>query len=203
MKSKKTIQILCFALLVVVNSCAYKQLKSELTLVKVGNPPGTIKIADNLYMDDSEIRNIDYLEYLHWLKSVYGATSVEYSCMYPDTSFWKKLDENFASLDSFYFTNPVYRKLSVYGVNPEQARCYTKWRSDRVMEFVLKKYEVLNHSFPLSRDSIFTIKKYFEGNYYAVKPSIYFTFFPEYMLLDSTMDTRFGFKNICRYKKQY
>ena len=31
-------------------------------------PPGTVWIKDSIYMDQCEVRNLDYLEYTTWLK---------------------------------------------------------------------------------------------------------------------------------------
>jgi len=39
------------------------------------NPPNTIKIEDNFYVDRTEIANIDWKEYLSWLKRIFGEQS--------------------------------------------------------------------------------------------------------------------------------
>jgi hypothetical protein len=69
------------------------------------------------------------------------------------------------------------------------------------MEFILIRYGVLKYQQNVSKDSIFTIEKYFSGQYNNIEPNPYLIYFPEYKLLDSTEDTRMGFKNICTYKK--
>ncbi|OFY84818.1 MAG: hypothetical protein A3F72_19460 [Bacteroidetes bacterium RIFCSPLOWO2_12_FULL_35_15] len=182
-------------------SCSTAKLTTEITTQNLGNPPETQKIADNLYIDQMEIRNIDYLEFLHWVKSVYGNSSMEYKSIYPDTNIWSDLNPNYASLDTNYLNHPIFRKLAVLGVTNKQAQQYVKWRSDRVMEFILIKYGVLKYQQKVTKDSIFTIEKYFAGQYNNIKPNPYLIYFPEYKLLDSTEDTRMGFKNICTYKK--
>lgn len=182
-------------------SCATRKLTTEVTIENIGNPPGTQKIAGNLYIDQMEIRNIDYLEFLHWLKSVYGSSSAEYKLVYPDTNIWSSLNSNYASLDTNYLNHPKFRTLSVLGVTNKQAQQFVKWRSDRVMEFILIKNGVLKYKQKVSKDSVFTIEKYFTGQYKNVTPNSYLIYYPEYKLLDSTENTRMGFKNICTYKK--
>jgi hypothetical protein len=33
-------------------------------------PPGTVWIKDSIYIDQCEIKNLDYLEYLNWLQKM-------------------------------------------------------------------------------------------------------------------------------------
>jgi hypothetical protein len=73
----------------------------------LANPPGTIKISDNLYFDKTEITNIDWREYLYWVGKVYGTNSDEYNKAIPDTNVWSKLNINYSSLDSSYLRHPA------------------------------------------------------------------------------------------------
>jgi hypothetical protein len=187
--------------LLLLFSCGTAKLTTIVAFENLDIPPGTQKITDNLYIDQMEIRNIDYLEFLHWMKGVYGSSSEEYKSVYPDTNIWSGLNSNYASLDTFYLNHPTFRKLSVLGVTNKQAQQFVKWRSDRVMEFILIRDGVLKHQQKVSKDSIFTIEKYFTGQYKNITPNPYLIYYPEYTLLDSTEDTRMGFKNICTYRK--
>ena len=36
------------------------------------NPPGTIKIEENLYCDVTEVSNLEWKEYMLWAKRKYG-----------------------------------------------------------------------------------------------------------------------------------
>lgn len=195
----KTI-LLYLTIILFLFSCAASRHTSE-TAFKVEVPPGTQKIADNLYFDQAEIRNLDYLEFLHWTRKVYGENSKEYLSVYPDTTVWSTLTKNYISLDTNYLKHPTYRKLSVLGVSNKQAHEFCKWRSDRVMEFTLIKHKVIKYDPLVEKDSIFTIEKYFSGSYRQIKPDHKYVYYPEYRLLDSTSNTRSGFKNICTYKK--
>ncbi|GAI53919.1 unnamed protein product, partial [marine sediment metagenome] len=43
-------------------------------------PPGTIKVKElDLFIDKNELKNIDWLEYLYWLKKKYGENSTEFN----------------------------------------------------------------------------------------------------------------------------
>ena len=192
---------LLFLTLLFLLSCRTSKLTTEINISKLGNPPGTIEIADNLYLDQTDIRNVDYLEFLYWTKVLYGQDSYEYTSIYPDTSFWRQLNKSYTSLDSNYLTHPTFRHNCVLGVSNQQARKYSKWRSDRVMEFILIRYGILEYKTPKKGDSPFTIEKYFKGEYGNVKPSPNIPYYPEYKLLDTLENTKTGFKNYCTYKR--
>lgn len=98
-------------------------------------PPGTIWIKDSIYMDQCEIRNVDYLEYTLWTKKY---DSANYNKVLPDTTVWRdKMSLNEPYVD-YYFRHPAYYKYPVVGVSYEQALEYCKWRTDRVKEFAKK-----------------------------------------------------------------
>jgi hypothetical protein len=54
----KKLIILSFIFLL---SCNTGKLTAEITIQKLGPPSGTKKIADNIFYDESNVRNIDYL----------------------------------------------------------------------------------------------------------------------------------------------
>ena len=46
--------------------------------------------VSSFYMDETEVRNIDYLEYLFWVNRVYGGSYPEvYKKTLPDTLVWR------------------------------------------------------------------------------------------------------------------
>lgn len=190
-----------FAFVLLIISCVTVKPTSLVNTQELGNPPGTKKIADDLYMDQEEIRNLDYLEFLHWNQSVYGMNSEEYKTLLPDPAQWSKVNNKYVSLDTSYSKHSEYRLFPVLGVSNKQARLFSQWRSDRVMEFILIRYKVLKYRATVSKDSIFTIEKYFKGDYCNVKPNPYLRFYPQYTLLDPGKNTTTGFRNICTFKK--
>lgn len=196
----KKILVITIPMLLIV-ACTTTRLSSRVSFQELGDPPGTKKISNNLYIDRAEIRNLDYLEFLHWNKSVFGINSDEYRSILPDSNQWSKLNLDYSSLDLLYSKDPDFRLLSVVGVTNKQAKLFSKWRSDRVMEFILIQYKILKYQPIVSKESAFTIEKYFKGEYCNIKPNPQLQFYPEYKLLDSTENTITGFKNICTYKK--
>ena len=107
--------------------------------------------VSSFYMDITEVRNIDYLEYLDWIKKHYiydnefqrnPNVPLEdgikiYNNALPDTLVWRdKLGENEIFVTS-YLRHPAFREYPVVGVSWEQANDYCKWRTDRVNEKIL------------------------------------------------------------------
>ncbi|MCK5846921.1 MAG: SUMF1/EgtB/PvdO family nonheme iron enzyme, partial [Bacteroidales bacterium] len=76
----------------------------------------------SFYMDMTEVRNIDYLEYMHWLKRVYGDENPRIiQKALPDSLVWReKLSFNEPYVD-YYLRHPAYRDYPVVGVNWLQA----------------------------------------------------------------------------------
>ena len=91
-------------------------------------------------MDETEVRNIDYLEYLYWLKRVYSKPDEGewvYTKALPDTLVWRdKLGYNEPYVNN-YLRHPAYKNYPVVGVSWLQATDYCKWRTDRVNEQIL------------------------------------------------------------------
>jgi len=182
-------------------SCSAIKTNRIIRLNELKTPPGTQIIAENYFLDKNEIRNINYLEFLNWNRSVYGLNSEEYKNLQPEITFWQKIDTTIVSLETLVLKKPDCKFLSVMGVSLEQAQKFTKWRSDRVMEFMLINYNVIEYQPIQSKDSFFTIEKYFKGRYNSIHPNPNILFYPEYSLLDSTQCTKNGFKNSCVFKK--
>lgn len=95
-------------------------------------PPGTVLFEEGLYVDMTEISNFNWLEYLHWMKTNHGETSMEYSAALPDTLVW---GEN-SPFIKHYYRHPSFHNFPVVGVSHEQALNFCNWRSDRVNEMI-------------------------------------------------------------------
>ena len=101
------------------------------------NQPRRVTVS-SFYMDETEVTNVDYLEYLHWLKRVFGETYPEvYENALPDTLVWRsELAYNEPYVQQ-YLRHPAYHFYPVVGVTWMQANDYCKWRTDRVNEQIL------------------------------------------------------------------
>ncbi len=115
----------------------------------------------SFYMDMTEVRNIDYLEYMHWLKRVYNDENPRIiQKALPDSLVWRaKMSFNEPYVD-YYLRHPAYRDYPVVGVNWLQARDYCSWRSDRVNEYILVTMGILNHQESPTSDNHFNTDAY-------------------------------------------
>ena len=147
-------------------------------------PPGTVQIDTNLFIDQYEITNFNWLEYLYYQEKIYGKASKIYKSCLPDTSIWVTIDTNWTHFSKHYLRHPSTRNYPVVGVTFEQAKLFANWRSDRVFEHSLIKNNTIPFTANLSADSSFTIDKYFTGNYLGIKPANNLIY-PQYELIDT------------------
>lgn len=103
------------------------------------NVERTVTIT-SFFMDETEIANIHWLEYLYYIsKDSGGVTSPAYIKNLPDTAVWiQALSYNDAYVDH-YFRYPGFRYYPVVGVSWNQAYSYTKWRTSVVNMQLAKK----------------------------------------------------------------
>ena len=102
------------------------------------NVPHKVTVA-SFYMDECEISNIDYLEYLHWLDVVFARNGFQgvYDRALPDENCWRNPLAHTEDMVQNYFRSPAYRHYPVVGVSWIQATQYAEWRTDRVNEKIL------------------------------------------------------------------
>jgi len=101
----------------------------------------------SFYMDETEVTNLMYLEYLDWLKRVFDPSDPKYRHIYesalPDTLVWRMPLSYNEDLVANYLRHPAYSDYPVVGVNWVQAVQYANWRTDRVNEMQLVKHHKL------------------------------------------------------------
>ena len=107
------------------------------------NNTPTQQHIQSFYIDETEITNIMYLEYLSYLKNVYPPEDPKYANVYtgalPDTLVWRSRLGLNETLTNNYLRHPAYAEYPVVGVNWVQAVEYLEWRTNRVNESVLEK----------------------------------------------------------------
>ena len=99
--------------------------------------------VQSFYMDETEVTNAMYAEYLYWVKTVFPPTDEKYKNIYdgvvPDTLVWRNRLGFNETMTNNYLRHPAYANYPVVGVNWIQATEFTKWRTDRVAEGSLEK----------------------------------------------------------------
>lgn len=108
---------------------------------KAYTPPGTIQIEENLFVDEAEVSNINYLEYLFDLKREHGLNSEIYKNALPDTTVW---EDTGLALVEYYLRHPSYRDFPVVGVSHKQALDYCNWRSEIVSRNLIAQSKGIN-----------------------------------------------------------
>lgn len=89
----------------------------------IESPPNGIYLKGNLYMDATEVSNINWLEYGFYIRQ---DSSTEYVAANMPS---KEVTKNYRPE---YYGHPKYRYYPVVGISYEQAMNYCKWRSDVV-----------------------------------------------------------------------
>jgi len=97
----------------------------------------------SFYMDETEVANVDWLEYLYWLGRNFPDDRELYYRALPDTLVWRSpLSYNEPYVDN-YLRHPAFQDYPVVGVTWEQANAYCAWRTDRVNEEILRRKGIL------------------------------------------------------------
>ena len=91
----------------------------------------------SFFMDETEVTNIMYLEYLDWLKRMYGKDqelNKIYLAALPDTLVWRNPLGFNEDMVNNYLRHPAFQNHPVVGVSWHQANNFAKWRTHRVNE---------------------------------------------------------------------
>ncbi len=103
--------------------------------------------VQSFYMDETEVTNLMYLEYLEWLKRVFPPDQENYKNIYdgasPDTLVWRNRLGYNETMTNNYLRHQAYANYPVVGVNWIQAVEFSKWRTDRVNEKTLEDAKYL------------------------------------------------------------
>ena len=127
------------------------------------NIPRRVSIS-SFYMDETEISNYHWCEYMYWVGRTYTEYPMIYKKSLPDTLSWReKLGFNEKYVE-YYLRHPAYRDYPVVGVSWNQANEFCRWRTDRVNEYILIREGILLMN-PNQQNEPFTTDAYMAGQY--------------------------------------
>lgn len=99
--------------------------------------------VSSFYMDETEVANVDWLEYLNWIKRNFPTDAQYYYEELPDTLVWRRpLSFNEPYVNN-YLRHPAYANYPVVGVSALQAERYCVWRTDMVNEKLLRDHNYM------------------------------------------------------------
>lgn len=128
------------------------------------NQPRRVTVP-SFYMDETEVRNVDYREYLYWINRVFVDYPEVYRNALPDTLVWRRPLAYNEPLVENYLRHPAYSEYPVVGVNWLQANNYCAWRTDRVNEMILVDKGILEFDPNQQNENNFNTEAYLYGKY--------------------------------------
>ncbi|NHM01060.1 gliding motility lipoprotein GldJ [Flavobacterium difficile] len=152
---------------------AFTMGKVEDDVMHDWNNSPTKQHVQSFFMDETEVTNMMYAEYLFWVKSVYPPTEENYKHIYngaiPDTLVWRNRLGYNETMTNNYLRHPAYANYPVVGVNWIQATEFCEWRTNRVNENILEKEGYLKKGNKISADV--TAESNFDTESYINSPS--------------------------------
>ena len=137
------------------------------------NVPKRVTVP-SFYIDRTEVANVHYREYIHWLNRIFDPEADENNrkiidAALPDTLVWRSELSYNEPLVEYYFRHPGFNNYPVVGVTWRQAYDFCLWRSDRVNEGILmqKGFIAKQGLQGQQQENNFTTKSYLLGVYQA------------------------------------
>jgi len=113
------------------------------------NNTPTQQYVRSFFMDETEVTNVMYREYLFWLKKKFNKSDSNeirniYFAALPDTLVWRNPLGFNEDMVNNYLRHPAFNNHPVVGVSWVQAQNFSKWRTNRVNEKILLDKGFLN-----------------------------------------------------------
>ncbi len=153
----KKLSLLLFSPLLLL-ACNNKTVNAAFVdgrIMELPYPPNMKPIGDNFFADETEISNIDWMEFEYWTYKIYGADSEEHRAVLPDTMVWVKDTSMYMYNEPFintYYRHPAYSDYPVVGISKEQAEKFCEWRTNRVAEMMLVRAGMMEYDVEKSKD---------------------------------------------------
>lgn len=92
-----------------------------------GNYPidGRIQTLGGHYMLGTEITNLNWMEFVHYIREAFGEDSA--AALLPASGLWTSLDSSFSVYEQYYYSHPAYHEYPVVNVSHAQAEAYCRW----------------------------------------------------------------------------
>ena len=124
--------------LILIHGGTYTKGRVQDDVMKDWNNAPTRMQVRSFYMDETEVTNLMYIEYLDWLKRVFVDQPEIYFSALPDTLVWRNQLSYYDDMVNNYLRHPAFRTHPVVGVSWQQASNFAKWRTNRVNELILE-----------------------------------------------------------------
>ncbi len=153
--------------LVFIEGGSFTMGKTEQDVMYDWNNRAARVTVSSFFMDQTEVTNFHWVEYLYWIHRAYGADfPMVYKNALPDTLCWRSplgFNEKFVD---YYLRHPAYRDYPVVGVSWLQASDYCKWRTDRVNEYILIREGILEgYNVEATGPTTFNTEAYLSGQH--------------------------------------
>ncbi|PTQ95655.1 gliding motility-associated lipoprotein GldJ [Mucilaginibacter yixingensis] len=129
------------------------------------------KSISTFYMDETEVSNRNWCEYLYWLQINFPQDRELYYNAVPDTLVWRRpLSYNEPYVEN-YLRHAAFQDYPVVGVSWKQAQDYCDWRTQRMNENILRQQGRLVGWKDMAKDSTkgksdpFNTDMYLNGQY--------------------------------------
>ena len=124
--------------------------------------------VSSFYIDETEVSNISYREFVYWMNRAYGEEYPELvKQIYPDTNVWRQRLSWVENFVENYFQCAMFNDYPVVGVTWEQASQFCKWRTDRVNEKILVDAGIIDLA-----QSELTGSEAFQTDVYPTPPAV-------------------------------
>ena len=151
--------------LILVEGGTFTMGRTEQDVMYDWNTRPTRVTVSSFYLDQTEVTNFHWLEYLYWISRAYETYPVVYKNALPDTLSWRSplgFNEDYVE---YYLRHPAYRDYPVVGVSWLQANDFCKWRTDRVNEYILVREGILAWNIDQRDENTFNTESYYAGQY--------------------------------------
>jgi gliding motility-associated lipoprotein GldJ len=151
--------------LILIEGGTFTMGRTEQDVMYDWNSRPTRITVSSFYMDQTEVTNFHWLEYLYWISRAYESYPIVYKNALPDTLSWRSplgFNEDYVE---YYLRHPSYRDYPVVGITWLQANDFCKWRTDRVNEYVLVREGILDWNIDQRDENTFNTEAYLAGQY--------------------------------------